>query len=419
MFALIDCNNFYASCERLFRPDLTDKPIVILSSNDGCVIARSNEAKALGIPMGVPFFQVRALCKQYNVHIFSSNFTLYGDLSRRVMAIIEAAWPETAIYSIDEAFLDLSTMPASQHDEFCRQLQKKLLKYTGIPVSVGLGPTKTLAKLANHVAKRELKTPVFNITEQREWLNRVAIGDVWGIGRHWGKKLLHQGYYTAGDLAAADLYLIRKQYNVLMQRTVMELNGISCSGLGESEPRQSIISSKTFGSMQTEYTAIEQIVSSHCVRAHEKLRQQESLAGYLSVFIRTNRFRADLPQYYQSTGCKLITPSDDLRYLVHSAKLCLKKLFRSGFHYYKAGIQLDFLTDKRNRQFDLFHQASMEEMNKTERLMCLLDSVNKKYGRHALHLAAEGFSHPWGARAELRSPCYTTKWSDLRRVRLG
>ncbi len=187
MYALIDANNFYASCERLFRPDLRDKPIIVLSNNDGCVIARSNEAKALGIKMGAPYFQVKGLCKQYKVHIFSSNYTLYGDLSNRVMSVIEEAWDDVEIYSIDEAFLDLRTIPQSLHDSFCANLQKKILKATGIPTSIGIGQTKTLAKIANHLCKKELKIPVFNVSNQREWLKKISVGDVWGVGRQWEK----------------------------------------------------------------------------------------------------------------------------------------------------------------------------------------------------------------------------------------
>ncbi len=250
MYALIDCNNFYASCERLFRPDLADKPIIILSNNDGCVIARSNEAKALGFKMGDPYFQVRGLCKQHQVHVFSSNYTLYGDLSHRVMTVILESWTDVEVYSIDEAFIDLSTLATNLHDSFCEHLQKTILKVTGIPTSIGIGPTKTLAKIANHICKKELKIPVFNVTNQREWLKKIAVGDVWGIGRQWNKKLVNQGIYTANDLAQMNTHLLKKQFNVVMMRTAMELQGIACAGLEEEEPKQSIMSSKSFGEMR-------------------------------------------------------------------------------------------------------------------------------------------------------------------------
>ena len=234
MFALIDCNNFYVSCERLFRPDLRGKPVLVLSNNDGCVIARSNEAKELGIKMGQPYFQIKALSKKHQIQVFSSNYTLYGDLSNRVMSIIEAAWPEVEIYSIDEAFLDLSTMPAFDHHAFCSQLQKTILKSTGIPTSIGIGSTKTLAKIANHICKMELKVPVFNVTSQSHWLAKIDVGDVWGIGHRWQKKLKEKGIHSAWHLAALNAQVIKTHYNVVLMRTVMELQGISCIGLEEN-----------------------------------------------------------------------------------------------------------------------------------------------------------------------------------------
>ncbi|MGX6642166.1 Y-family DNA polymerase [Legionella pneumophila] len=413
MFALVDCNNFYVSCERLFKPALANKPILVLSNNDGCVIARSNEVKALGVQMGVPYFAVKALCKQHKVHVFSSNYTLYADMSRRVMSVLEDNWPAIEIYSIDEAFLDLNTLPQSEHDEFCRKLQKTILRHTGIPVSIGIGATKTLAKLANHIAKKELRVPVFNIQNQYHWLDKIVVGEVWGIGRQWGKKLVQQGIYTAHDLAGMDLQLIKKLFSVVLQRTVLELRGVSCGSLQDFESRKSIISSKSFGSMQTEYSALAQAISSHCARAWEKLRHQKLMTCHLSIFIKTNRFRLDLPQYQQSIGFKLINPTDDLRHLIRCAKLCLRKIFRSGFHYQKVGVYLGDLIEKNCLQLDLFNQVSEKELNQTERLMSVLDEINTKYGRHTLRLAAEGYVKPWAMRAQLRSPSYTTSWSEL------
>ncbi|CZP45183.1 Y-family DNA polymerase [Legionella pneumophila serogroup 1] len=413
MFALVDCNNFYVSCERLFKPALANKPILVLSNNDGCVIARSNEVKALGVQMGVPYFAVKALCKQHKVHVFSSNYTLYADMSRRVMSVLEDNWPAIEIYSIDEAFLDLNTLPQSEHNEFCHKLQKIVLRYTGIPVSIGIGATKTLAKLANHIAKKELRTPVFNIENQYHWLAKIVVGEVWGIGRQWGKKLVQQGIYTAHDLAGMDLQLIKKLFSVVLQRTVLELRGVSCGSLQDFESRKSIISSKSFGSMQTEYSALAQAISSHCARAWEKLRHQKLMACHLSIFIKTNQFRLDLPQYQQTIGFKLINPTDDLRHLIRCAKLCLRKIFRSGFHYQKVGVYLGDLIEKNCLQLDLFNQISEKELNQTERLMSVLDEINTKYGRHTLRLAAEGYVKPWAMRAQSRSPRYTTSWSEL------
>jgi len=418
MYALVDCNNFYASCERLFRPDLQNKPIIVLSNNDGCIIARSGEAKVLGIGMGEPFFKIKALCKQHQVHVFSSNYTFYGDMSQRVMSVIEDSWPNVEIYSIDEAFLDLKSLPASQQEAFCHGLEQKIVRYTGIPVSIGIGPTKTLAKLANHIAKKELKIPVFNIDNQRFWLSRIAIGDVWGIGRQWSKKLSQQGINTAFDLASIELCRLKQLFYVMVQRTALELSGVVCAGLDEFDSRKSIIASKSFGQMQTAYTPIAQAVSSHCARACEKLREQNLLVGHMSVFIQTNRFRLDLPQYNYSIAYKLEYPTDDLRSLTHRAKFCLRQMFRPGFHYQKAGICFTDLISKEQVQMDLFNQPSDEQIKQSEQLMSVWEAINNKYGRHTLRLAAEGRGKSWEMRSELRSPSYTTKWSDLPLVRL-
>jgi len=419
MFALIDCNNFYASCERLFRPDLHGKPIVVLSNNDGCVIARSNEAKALGVAMGEPYFKIKGLCKQHHIHVFSSNYTLYGDLSQRVMTTIEASWNEVEIYSIDEAFLDLSTFPLAQIDAFCVALQKKILKETGIPTSIGIGSTKTLAKIANHCCKKVFKVPVFNVSAQREAiLHQIAVGDIWGIGRQWSKKLINRGIHTAFDLAATNAHMLKKQFNVVMMRTALELQGISCGGLEEAEPKQSIMSSKSFGEMQTSFASVAQSLSSHCARAVEKLRQQHLMAQRMYVFVHTNRFREDLAQHFQSIEINFINPTDDLRIITKFAKKCLRRIFKAGYHYKKAGVCLEDLIPKDPRQLDMFHQPSDEDLERTEQLMSVFDTINQRFGRSTIRLAAEGYSKPWAMRAQLKSPAYTTRWSDLPTVRM-
>lgn len=419
MFALIDANNFYASCERLFRPDLREVPIVVLSNNDSCCIARSNEAKDLGIAMGEPYFKIKALCKQKGVKAFSSNYTLYGNISHRVMCTIEEFWPHLEICSIDEAFIDLSSMPEKDHDSFCARLQKKILQHTGIPTSIGIGRTKTLAKLANHCCKKVFKTPVFNITPHREsLLKQISVGDVWGIGRQWEKKLMARGIHTAHDLASMNPHHLKKSFNVVLMRTAMELQGISCGGLQETEPKQSIMSSKSFGQMQTEFSGVAQSVSSHCARAVEKMRGQGLVAQSLYVFVHTNRFREDLAQHFQSMEFRLINATDDLRLITKIAKRCLHRIFRQGYYYKKAGVCLEDLIPKDPRQLDMFHQPTDERLHHTEQLMSVLDQVNQKYGRSTIRLAAEGYSKPWDMRAELKSPAYTTRWSDVPQVSL-
>lgn len=419
MFALVDCNNFYASCERLFRPDLNNVPIVVLSNNDGCCIARSNEAKALGIAMGEPYFKMKGLCEQHGVKAFSSNYTLYGNISHRVMCTIEESWPHVEIYSIDEAFLDLSSLPPHLHESFCQDLQKKILKHIGIPTSIGIGRTKTLAKLANHCCKKIFKIPVFNITFNREQLlPKISIGEVWGIGRQWDKRLKTLGIHTAYDLAQANVHLIKKQFNVVMMRTAMELQGIPCTCIEELKPRQSIMSSKSFGEMQTEYGWVAQSVSSHCARAVEKMRRQGLVAQRMHVFVHTNRFREDLAQHFQSIECSFINATDDLRVITQMAKRCLRRIFKQGFYYKKAGVCLEELIPKAQKQLDLFHQPSEGHLEQSKQLMSVFDKINQKYGRSTIRLAAEGYSQPWAMRAELKSPAYTTRWDEVLQVRL-
>ena len=419
MYALIDCNNFYASCERLFRPDLRLSPIVVLSNNDGCVIARSNEAKELKIPMGAPYFKIKAFCQQHHVHVFSSNYALYGDMSHRVMRVIDAYWPVIEVYSIDEAFLDLSTLPAHLHDSFCETLQAWVLKSTGIPTSIGIGQTKTLAKIANHVCKKELRVPVFNVAHQRNWLKQISIEDVWGVGRQWSKKLRSLGVHTASDLAQMDLERLTSQLNVVLMRTAMELQGTPCSTFQDNSPSQSIVSSRSFGEMQTEWFPLAQAVSGHVARAYEKLRHQHLLVSRLTVFIQTNPFERDAPQYNNQMQFKLIHPTDDIRLLTRIARKNLKKIYRPGFHYKKVGVCFEGLTQHRCRQLDLFHQHSEEDLQKTAGLMDVLDRINQKFGRHTIQLAAVGFDKPWAMRANMQSPRYTTQWSDLPTIKNG
>lgn len=419
MFALIDCNNFYASCERLFRPDLHQKPIVVLSNNDGCVIARSNEAKALGIAMGEPYFKIKARCKHHQIHVFSSNYAFYGDMSYRVMSIIEhfAEAEKVEIYSIDEAFIDLSHFPQTLHNPFCYELQQRLLKETGIPTSIGIGPTKTLSKLANHISKKILKVPVFNIDKQPQWLDTIEIGDVWGIGHQWQVQLMQKGIYTAADLANTPAKQVRDLFNLTLMRTAMELQGTPCINLDTCEKKKSIVSSKSFGSLQTEYAALAEAISSHCAKAYEKMRKQQQLTQYISVFVQSNRFRKDLPQYRNAIDFKLVYATDDLRYLTRVAKFCLKKIYKSGVHYQKTGILLNQLIDHNARQLDFFNQPTPDALAKTERLMTVLDQVNHQFGPHHLYLAAEGRLQPWAMKQQMKSPNYTTRWCDLPRVK--
>ncbi len=419
MFALIDCNNFFASCERVFRPDLQDKPIIVLSNNDGCVIARSNEAKALGIKMGEPYFKIKALCLQYHVVVFSSNYCLYGDLSFRVMSVIANHWPEVELYSIDEAFLHLRHMPASHIESFCTNIQRVILKETGIPTSIGIGCTKTLAKVANHMAKKVFSIPVFNLlTDTQHWLKQIPVAEVWGIGSKWSAKLRSHQIISAADLANSNLAWLRETFQVMLVRTAMELNGVTCHDLQINEKRKSLVSSRSFGHLQTEYAALAQAISSHCHLAYEKLRTQNQLADHLGVFVHSNRFRRDLPQYHNAIDIRLPHPTDDLRYLTKMAKFCLKKLFKPGIQYQKVGIYMGHLSDKTVTQnvLPLWDKPAPAQHN--EPLLLALDHINRKFGRGTLRLAAEGFDKPWHMKQNLRSPNYTTQWLELPTVKL-
>lgn len=408
MFAIIDCNNFYASCERLFRPDLINQPIIVLSNNDGCVIARSNEAKALNIQMGQAFFQIKTLCQQHQVQVFSSNYTLYGDLSARVMRTIEEEWPHIEIYSIDEAFLNLTTLPQDQHQSFCERLRYKIWRDIGIPTSIGIGATKTLAKAANYVAKKSRNMQVFAIDNQPIWLESIPIEEIWGVGRQWAQQLKTLGIITAADLKRQSSHYIRQHFSLPLMQTTLELQGFACHELQSPEPKRSIIASRSFGRCQTEFNALAQALSHHCARATEKMRQQHSKVCFMSVFVRTNPFQKHRPQYYNRCALPLPEPSDDLRFITHYAKQGLKRIFKAGFAYHKVGVCFEQIT--------LHHQASLFSANyssKSQAFMQVLEDIHAKFGRTSIYLAAEGTQKAWRMKSEQCSPAYTSSWKNL------
>lgn len=417
MYALVDCNNFYASCERLFKPKLANSPIIVLSNNDGCVIARSNEAKALGIKMAEPFFKIKHLIKKNNISVFSSNYAFYGDMSRRVMSTLQDSWPEMEIYSIDEAFLCLDKLSPAKLNDFSEDLQKKVSLHTGIPVSIGLGETKTLAKLANIIAKKELFVPVFMLTKTSHWLDKLFVSDIWGVGRKWAEKLKKINIKSVRDLQTANLDFLKKKFGITLARTALELRGIHCFGVNVPEPKKSIVSSKSFGTLQTGKRPIFAALSSYCERATEKLRSQKSLVGYIQVFLYSNSFRKDLPQYSNSIGFKLINPTSDVRKIVKCARYCLNAIFKEGYQYKKVGIMLSDLTIKEQLQFDLFSTQKDRELELSEQLMAVKDSINHRYGKRALMMASNANCYSWQARSHYASLSYTTRWEDLPFVR--
>ena len=418
--ALIDVNNFYVSCERVFNPKLKNKPIVVLSNNDGCAISRSNEVKALGIAMGAPWFRMQDLVKQYGIVGLSSNYALYADMSNRVMSILRDFSPNQEVYSIDECFLDLTGFNFVNLAEYGQTMRKRILDWTGLPVCVGIASSKTLAKLANHCAKKQ---PIFNgvcnfnaLTDKAltDILAGLPVGEVWGVGRKLSPKLNAIGIHTALDLKCADSNRIRQQFSVVMQKTVMELNGTVCIELEEiAPPKKQILSSRSFGQSVGDYNSLAESITLYMSRAAEKLRKQNSCAGSVFVYIRTSPFKPDEPQYSNGLTIPLPIPTDDTRQLVKVALWALKRIYRVGFRYAKAGVMLGELVSVNQVQPDFFAKNFSESK---ENLMGVLDAVNKKMGRGTMRLASEGFKKPWRMKQGNKSPNYTTQWNDIPNV---
>lgn len=419
-FALMDCNNFYASCERVFDPSLAGRPVVVLSNNDGCIVARSAEAKALGIGMGEPLFRCQRCIEQHGVAVFSSNYALYGDMSARVMATAAAFAPRLEVYSIDEAFLDCTGL-AGDLTRHARRLRETVARWTGIPVSVGLGPTKTLAKLANRLAKGDPSLDgVLDLTTARPdreaILARVAAGDVWGIGRRQAAKLAGFGVRTALEFSKLSRDFVRQHLTVTGLHTLLELQGISCIDLETAPPaKKSIVSSRSFGEPVMRREHLAEAVCWHVTRAAEKLRAQGGLAANLLVFVQTNRFVAGEPQYAASDTAALPAPTAHGPTLVKAALGVLERLFRPGYRYKKAGIMLFGLEGARTIQGSLLAPPP-EETARRRALMGALDAINAKWGRDTLRPAATGIERPWTMRQGYRSPRYTTVWNELPKV---
>jgi len=416
--ALIDVNNFYVSCERVFNPKLKNKPVVVLSNNDGCAVARSNEVKALGIGMGAPWFKFKDLAKQHGIIAYSSNYALYADMSNRVMSILRQFSPDQEVYSIDESFLDLTGFQHKDLTHYGHQIRNRVLQWTGLPVSVGIASTKTLAKLANHCAK---KRPEFNgvcdfNAMQRDrldaLLNTIAVGEIWGVGRKLAPKLQAMGFSTVLDLKRADPEILRQQFSVVMEKTIRELNGLVCIELEELPPaKQQILSSRSFGKPVYDLESLSESVSLYMSRAAEKLRKQQSYAGALHVYVRTSPFKPDQPFYSNGYTVTLPCPTNDTMKLVNIALWVLRRLYREGYQYAKAGVMLSDLVSAQGCQQDVFNMP--KTVSKSSKLMSTMDSINKKMGKESIKLASEGFKQPWKMKQENKSPCYTTKWDDI------
>lgn len=416
LFALIDCNNFYVSCERLFNPKLEGKPVVVLSNNDGCVVSRSSEAKALGVKMGVPLYQINGLVKSAGIVTLSSNYALYGDLSNRIMSILSGFSPHQEIYSIDECFLDFTGIP--DRLRLAREIKETIKQCAGVPVCVGIGPSKTLAKLANYTAKTVSDCGgVFDFSaltedERDRIFSTLKAGEVWGIGRKLAQKFEQIGINTVLQLKDSSPELMRKQFSVVIERTVRELRGQSCLDMAEiASARKQIVSSRSFGKNVFELADLEQAVASYMAKAALKLRADRSLAGALEVYIRTNKFAEGSEQYSQTATVTLSHPTDDTMVLMKAASNALRQIYRSGYAYQKAGVSLLDLSNADERQLSLFQTEAVN--TRSEKLMKLMDATNSAMGRGTLYLAAEGQNHSWQIKCNFKSPEYTTSWKGL------
>ncbi len=420
LFALVDVNNFYVSCERVFAPKLEKVPMVVLSNNDGCAVARSAEVKALGVKMGVPWFQMKDLAKTHGIHACSSNYTLYADMSQRVVEVLKQFTPQLEVYSIDESFLRIDAV--LQHHASATALglgiKDRVKDWTGLPVCVGIGSSKTLAKLANHLAKKypqwqgvcDLNT--LSKSELHQWMSEVPVGEVWGIGHKLAKRLQVMGIKTVWDLLQVSPQAMRLHFGVVMERLCYELRGISCLELEEiTPPKQQIIASRSFGKLVTSFEDLGESIATHTTRAAEKLRLQNSVAGALTIFIQTNRFMSREPQYAQSIVMPLVTPTDDTLVLIAAAMKGLKKIFKGGFRYKKAGVVLNLIADKPSLQASLFDDPKTR--GQSSQLMKTIDQINERFGQSILKPAATGTKKSWEMRSGNRSPNYTTHWNQL------
>lgn len=419
MFALIDCNNFYASCERLFSPGLAKRPVVVLSNNDGCVIARSNEAKALGIKMGQPEFEIKELVEREHVAVLSSNYTLYGDISSRVMQTIHTLVDEIEVYSIDEAFADLSGFVHQDIAELGKEIRSRVFQWVGIPVSVGIAPTKTLAKVANHIAKKQLQYQGVCILNSKETidaaLKQFSIEEVWGVGRKTAKHLQNFGIQNAYDFSLMNEAWVRTNFTVTGLRIVKELNGFSCIPLSQLiPPKKNICTSRSFGSMVKDYEVLAEAVSNYAARCAEKLRRQKSCANMILVFVNTNPFRTDLIQYARHVFIPLPVASSSSSELIHYALLGLQTIFKEGYAYKKAGVIVSEIVPENQVQQNLFDNVDRARQHK---LMATLDLLNNKLGRDVVRISSQGTDRKeWKLRQEKLSPAYTTRWNDILEV---
>ena len=418
--ALVDCNSFYVSCERLFNPSIIKKPVIVLSSNDGCVVSRSTEAKAMDIKMGEPYFKVEKIVKKNNVKVFSSNYSLYGDISRRVMKTLKQFSPQIEIYSIDEAFLDLSSIKDEDLLEHGNKIRNTVLKWTGIPTSIGIATTKTLSKAANHIAKNK-KSGVVNLINSKHTdkiLSEIKINEVWGVGSQLTKFYIKNGINTAYQLKNVTDSWVKKNTNVFGSRTVMELRGVSCMSLEtHEEKRKNCCVSRSFGKKVTKLEELSESITAHCLNAAEKIRLDNQTTKRITVFIRTSPFQKDKNYYANSKDIDLPIRTNDSIELVKQALIGLKCIYKKGYKYQKSGIILSGLNDLNIYKKNLFSLINNEE--KRTKLMKAIDYTNIKYGRHALSIAQAGLKKKWNVKRQYSSKINTTCFELLPSIRIS
>ena len=412
--ALVDCNSFYVSCERLFNPKIQKKAVVVLSNNDGCVISRSREAKDLGIKMGEPYFKVKELVKKNKVEVYSSNYALYGDISRRVMKVLKTFSPKVEIYSIDEAFIDLSFIDEKGVEDYGREIRSRVLKWTGIPTSVGISSTKTLSKVANHIAKKEKAGVIYLNTNIDEKLKKFPIEDVWGVGKQLSKFYHKNNISNAYDLKNVSNTWVKKGTNVLGAKTAMELRGIPCIDLQiDQEKRKNCCVSRSFGRKVKDLNELEESVITHCLNAAEKIRADNQITKTITVFIRTSPFDKNRRYYSNSKTIDLAIPTSNSIELIKNAVKALTDIYKYGYAYQKAGIILSGLKDANQNDQNLL--TPLLE-NKSKKLMKAIDYTNTKYGRYAISIAQAGLSKGWKMRREHSSKIDTASFDSLPKI---
>ena len=421
IYALVDCNNFFVSCERIFRPELEGKPVVVLSSGDGCVVARSNEAKALGVPMGAPAFQWRAFFKQKHVVQFSANFEIYGNISRRITNILAAACPRTEVYSVDESFLDITTLHIANRAEWGRELRAAILRAVGVPVSIGIAPTKTLAKVGADYAKKHpehqgvLDLASSTAAQRSAYLAQFPLEDVWGVGRRLGPRLRAEGVHTALSLSQLAPGRARQLMGLAGLQMVHELNGLSCHGFNPiREPHQTIMRSRTFGEDTRDQPAVEAAIASMAARAAREAREERQLARKAVLFLSTSRFKPGYQAWYEEVSFAM--PTSDGGEIISKVLECFRRIYRTEYLYHRAGVTLcDFVPDSA-LQIDLLGSVRPEVHTASQARMAAVDAINSRFGRNRIHYAAEDQDNIWQPKHSLRSPAYVSNWDELPEV---